>query len=148
MGRIFVYMSFRFTKQEKLRSEKLITRLFQRGNPAIASGPFRMSYILLALPQGSRCQVLIAASKKNFKTAVSRNRIKRQLRELYRINKGNLAKIAEANNLWIALLISYSTRQELVYKEAEPAFVQGLNRISHEIEKAAATAVPAADQDL
>lgn len=49
--------------------------------------PFRVTFISVAKSEGPPVQILIAVSKRNFKSAVDRNRIKRLIRESYRKNK-------------------------------------------------------------
>ncbi|MCK0189722.1 ribonuclease P protein component [Arenibacter sp. F20364] len=79
-------MSFRFPKKEKLKSKKLIEQLFAEGI-GITSYPIKLVYLKTRHEDDSKCKVGVTASKRNFKSAVKRNRIKRLLRESYRLNK-------------------------------------------------------------
>ncbi|SRR5690554_6697550 len=76
-------MNFRFTKQEKLKSKTSIDKLFQEGK-GIVKFPIKMQYMPHSKPTH---QIAFSVPKRNFKRAVDRNRIKRQLREAYRLNK-------------------------------------------------------------
>lgn len=127
-------MKFSFQKSEKLISKKTISSLFEKGNFSFNTPPFRFVFKFTD-NQSANCAVLITAAKKNQSSAVSRNRIRRQLRELYRLNKGNLLAALEKNQLQIALLISYPSKKELIYKSSEQTFVDGLNKLINEIEK-------------
>ena len=73
-------MNFRFPKSEKLKSSKTIELLFAEGQ-SFSNFPLKVIY----LPQQTEqtTQATFAVPKRNFKTAVMRNRIKRQLRERY-----------------------------------------------------------------
>lgn len=75
-----------FRKEERLKKEKDIQELFNRGS-SFYLYPFKI--ILLPDSQenfiGNR--VLISVSKRNFKRAVDRNKIKRRVREAYRLQK-------------------------------------------------------------
>lgn len=52
-------------------------------------------------------QVLITVPKRNIKSAVNRNRIKRQIREIYRLNKSELVAKIESSNKKVVLGILY-----------------------------------------
>ncbi len=79
-------MSFTLPKKEKLKSKKLIEQLFAEGI-GITNYPLKLVYLRTTFPDGCKCKVGVTASKRNFKSAVKRNRIKRLLRESYRLNK-------------------------------------------------------------
>lgn len=84
-------MTQKYPKREKLKQKKEIDFLFAKGKWQ-TSGNLRIISIDLekkpseefSLPNQ---RVGVSVSKKFFKKAVDRNRIKRLLRELYRLNK-------------------------------------------------------------
>lgn len=75
-----------YGKKEKLKSKRLITQLFEEGR-SISAYPLKLIYLPVAL-QDQKVKAGVTVSKRNFKSAVQRNRIKRMLREAYRLNKG------------------------------------------------------------
>jgi ribonuclease P protein component len=79
-------MDFSYPKNQKLKSRKLFDRLFSEGK-SISKYPLKLIYLETDLPKGVKIQAGVAVPKKNFKSAVKRNRIKRLLREAYRLNK-------------------------------------------------------------
>ena len=79
-------MKFTFPKKEKLKSQKLIEKLFLEGK-AVTAFPLRMLYLRTDFEDGTKIKTGVSVSKRNFKKAVDRNRIKRLLREAYRLNK-------------------------------------------------------------
>jgi ribonuclease P protein component len=79
-------VSYSFPKEERLHSKKLITELFSKGS-SFNLYPLRFVFIKAAAPTATPPQVLVSVSKRYFKKAVDRNRIKRQLREVYRQHK-------------------------------------------------------------
>lgn len=79
-------MKFTFPKKEKLKSQKLIEKLFLEGK-AVTTFPLRMLYLQTDFDDGAKIKTGVSVSKRNFKKAVDRNRIKRLLREAYRLNK-------------------------------------------------------------
>lgn len=78
-----------FGKHEHIVSRKLMERLFGGGGSrSMASFPLRMVYMPVERSGNEApVQVLISVSKRHFKRAVKRNRVKRQIREAYRTNK-------------------------------------------------------------
>ena len=76
---------FGFPASEKLKAKKDIDRLFKEGK-WITTGNLRIIW----LANESDTKVGVSVSKKYFKKAVFRNRVKRLLRETYRLNKSIL----------------------------------------------------------
>lgn len=78
-----------FSKRERVVSRKLMETLFHAGNSkSMAAYPLRVVYRYQSRSEGEPpVQVLLSVSKRHFKHAVDRNRVKRQLREAYRHNK-------------------------------------------------------------
>ena len=79
---------YTFHKNERLCSKKLIERLFAGGNKSFPTFPLRVVYMCLPSEETDPgASILISVPKKRFKHAVDRNRVKRQVREAYRLNK-------------------------------------------------------------
>lgn len=78
-----------FSKEERLCSKSDIERLFNRnGSRSMAAFPLRLVYMRTDAGGGRPlAQVLVSVSKRHFKHAVKRNRVKRQVREAYRLSK-------------------------------------------------------------
>lgn len=81
-------MTFTYNKKEKLKSKKLIDQLFTDGK-SVSAYPLRLVYMPTSFNEDIIAKTGVSVSKRNFKTAVDRNRIKRLLRESYRLNKPN-----------------------------------------------------------
>ncbi len=77
---------FSLSKKEKLKSKKIFEELFAKGK-SVSSYPLKLIYIKSALVKDLHIQTGVTVSKRKFKSAVDRNRIKRLLRESYRLNK-------------------------------------------------------------
>lgn len=75
-----------FKKIEKLKSQKLIEKLFSEGK-SIAVYPLRLVYLKTSFEDPVKLKVGVSVSKRNFKKAVDRNQMKRLMREAYRLNK-------------------------------------------------------------
>lgn len=79
-------MDYKFSKEEKLKSRKLIEKMFAEGK-TVSKYPLKLIYIQTELKDEIKVQAGVSVSKRNFKRAVDRNKIKRLLREAYRLNK-------------------------------------------------------------
>lgn len=77
---------FTFTKKERICSKLLIDKLFSGGNQSTAVYPLRAVYMSTE-KDDTPVSVLISVPKRKFRHAVDRNRMKRQIREAYRLNK-------------------------------------------------------------
>ena len=75
-----------FPKKERLKRQKIIARVFSEGR-SVTAFPLKLYYIKTALPENVPVQAGFSVSKRHFKRAVHRNRIKRLMREAYRLNK-------------------------------------------------------------
>ncbi len=120
-------MDLSYSNKEKLKSKKLIEKLFTEGN-AVTAFPLRLIY----LKEGNINKVGVSVSKRNFKKAVDRNRVKRLLREAYRHNKNLLID----NNVdGYALMILYISKDlpdyDLVNSNTQALFSKFLDKISY-----------------
>ncbi len=95
-------MEFKFQKQEKLKHKKLIEKLFKEGK-SVTIFPLKLFYLQCEHSGTKLIQAGFSVSKKKFKHAVDRNRIKRQLREAYRLNKAEVYKLI--NKKYIIMVI-------------------------------------------
>jgi ribonuclease P protein component len=77
--------------------------------------------------------VAITVSKRNFKRAVDRNRIKRLMREAYRKNKSNFHKTLTNKNMQCALLLMYTGKMVPDYGEVEKKLNLTLQRFEEAI---------------
>lgn len=101
-----------FKKIEKLKSQKLIEKLFSEGK-SIAVYPLRLVYLKTNFDDPVKVKAGVSVSKRNFKRAVARNRIKRLMRESYRLNKSKYL-----NNITdqYAFMILYIGKSETDFK--------------------------------
>ena len=80
-------MRHTFSNIERLKQKKHLDLLFEQGE-AINEYPLRIVYCPIVFEDGSPMKVGVSVSKRIFKNAVDRNRIKRLLREVFRLHKG------------------------------------------------------------
>ena len=105
--------SFSLSKQERLKSRKLIEQLFREGK-TVSVFPFLLRYLDLpqsTQPLSSPLQMGITVSKKHFKRAVDRNRIKRLTREAYRLSKQELQQKLEDSSKRLLLFFIFTGKE-------------------------------------
>ena len=83
---LMVEMNTTYSRKEKLKSKKLINKMFQDGR-SVSVFPLRLIYLKTIFDDGVNIKTGVSVSKRHFKTAVDRNLVKRLMREVYRINK-------------------------------------------------------------
>ena len=132
-----------FSKKEKVTSAVVINSLFSKNNFVLYVAPFRFSWIFIE-PGHTNCQVLIVSSKRKLKRAVDRNKQKRQLRELYRINKQNLLTTLQELKVAIALSIVYVGAEQLDVNKHMPIFIKALQKIAIAVQKNHTISIPPA----
>jgi ribonuclease P protein component len=118
-----------FTKEERLCSKKLIEQLFSEGS-SFNLYPLRFIFIKQSPPSAIVPQVLISVSKRNFKKAVDRNRLKRQIREAYRLHKTILQPAGLSTMQLLGIL--YIAKEKKPFKIIEKKLISGLERSSME----------------
>ena len=117
-----------FSKPEHLCGEKRITRLFTQGDAFIAY-PLRVVYLLEKKIDREVSSVLVSVPKKRFKRAVKRNRLKRLMREAYRLNKQVLVEKLEERNLQIHIAFNYVSDDELDFATVEKKMKLSLQKL-------------------
>jgi len=117
-----------FSKEEKLKSRKMIENIFTNGF-VVKSYPIRIQFAFHELSELPRCQVGVSVSKRNFKSAVDRNRIKRQLREAYRLNKGSIIAKLDLADKRLAMMIIYTSNEKLEFVDIEHKLLKAIESI-------------------
>ena len=121
---------FSFKKVERLCSKKLIDKLFTDGDSFLVF-PLKIVFLETSFPLKSPIQAAFSVGKRNFKLAVHRNRIKRKMREAYRLNKHSLYDEIGEKKLIVFFLFIGKVIPE--YKLIETAMKKGIKRLKKEI---------------
>jgi ribonuclease P protein component len=101
----------KFRKSERLCSRKSIGKLFLSGN-TLFHHPFRMLWLESGSDNPYPATIAISVPARRIKKAVNRNRIKRVIRESYRINKEILHESLAAQNRKIEMMIVFVSGTE------------------------------------
>ena len=121
-----------FPKSEHLCGEKRITELFTQGE-AFMAYPLRVVYILRPKTDVEAVSVMVSVPKKRFKRAVKRNRIKRLMREAYRLNKQALTELVLEKGKQIHIAFNYVSNDELDFETIEKKMKQALYKLVEKV---------------
>lgn len=131
-------MAYTFSGNERIKSDKLSQSLFMGGKSrSMAVYPVRMVYMQIDRAEGDTpAMTLMSVSKRHFKRAVKRNRVKRQLREAYRLNKHILHKVIEASESGTAYALAFIWQSDEMYatKDVEASVKRLLMRLADKIQ--------------
>lgn len=110
---------YSYNQQEKLKQKSDISLLFEKGK-WISYGKMRI--VFLPLNDERKRKIGVSVSKRYFKKAVDRNRIKRLLREVYRLHKSEFTNAFGENVL--AMLFWVSPKKPVHYHDVEKLFLK------------------------
>jgi len=121
-----------FSKSEHLCGEKRINRLFTQGDAFIAY-PLRVVYLIESKSDSEAASILVSVPKKRFKLAVKRNRLKRLMREAYRLNKQDLTEKLNEKELQIHIAFNYVSDEEMDFATLEKKMKLTLLKLTEKV---------------
>jgi ribonuclease P protein component len=122
-------------KHERLKHRKLIGQLFSKGHSFLVY-PYKVVWMAAPTPGEAPVNVMFAVTKRSFKAAVKRNRMRRLMKEAYRLNKGELYTSLMAKNRGIVLGFIYLGNELKTFQETSDKILLILRRLTEENEKA------------
>ena len=132
---------FTYQKTDKLKSRKQTQHLFSTGQ-AINVFPIRLIYTIEPIPSTadnlsltSVLQAGVGAPSRTFRKAVQRNRVKRLLREAYRLEKPNFISQASLENKRVNLFFLYTDALVLTQVEIQGKVKEALSLLVTKLNK-------------
>ena len=131
------------TKTERLTSQLVIDKLFAGGNASMAAFPLRIVYMQMEKQEGSQqldgvqqppVSILVSVPKKRFRHAVDRNRMKRLVREAYRLNKHILWNALQEKNFRLAIAFVCITDTLPTFRSVNKSMRKALTRVAERVE--------------
>ena len=119
-------------KTERLDKKKVIDKMFSGGARSFSVFPLRVVYLPVEELEAP-VSILVSVSKRRFKRAVKRNRVKRQIREAYRKNKSLLVDELQRREQRLAVAFIYLSDELTATAELEEKMKIALSRISEKL---------------
>ena len=120
---------FTFSKEERLTGKTSIDQLFNEGK-SFNLFPFKVFYCIVENQAEPIARLLIAIPKKKVKLAVDRNRLRRLIREAYRLNRTEFITFLEMKSVHFHFALIYTGESvDLAYKEVELKIIACLAKL-------------------
>ncbi|MFK8007082.1 MAG: ribonuclease P protein component [Saprospiraceae bacterium] len=124
---------FTFQKGERLKSRKIIGQLFTEGKSFI-SYPIRFVWVKMESPLSDfPLQMSLTVPKRAFPKAVDRNRLRRRIREAYRLNKHSIYQKLDTPTEQYGVMLIYIARETLDFHQIEEGVKKGLRKLPHRL---------------
>lgn len=123
-------MSLKFFRKERLKSRKVIGSLFKEKRSV---GAFPIRFFYTNTLEGFSLQSAFSVSKKHFKKAVDRNRLKRLMRECLRLNKDRLISYLDEKELKICGMWVYVGNEAIDYLQMNKAVNKSIDKLITEL---------------
>ena len=94
----------------------------------------RVVFLIESKSESEPSSVLVSVPKKRFKRAVKRNRLKRLMREAYRLNKIPLIEKLEEKQMQIHIAFNYVSNDVLDFPTIEKKMLLSLQKLMEKVE--------------
>ena len=121
-----------FKKKERLKSRSTIQALFDT-NQNLKNYPFKLVWMIVPSSGTSMVKAGVSVSKRNHRSAVTRNFIKRRMRECYQTNKLDLYQSIDGKNIELSFMLIYLSSEIVPFTEFEQKIKQLLFRLSEKV---------------
>lgn len=125
-------MNRSFPKQEKLCGQLRISSLYKQSERFVC-WPMRINYRFEPAEgeEKAAVEVLIWAPKSIFRHAVDRNRMRRVMREAYRLHAEPLREYCEKRQVHLQLAFNYIDKELQSYHTVERGMQKALKKLMH-----------------
>ncbi len=104
-----------FSKNERIKNNKEISRIFNCGI-FLFSEHISLCYTRNSDINPKYNKIAVSVPKKYFKSAVKRNKLKRQIKEVYRLNKNITNTVSELNSEYYHMVFVYKSKKRIPFQ--------------------------------
>lgn len=102
--------------------------LFGKGS-SFSAYPVKLIYIETPVEIPFPAQAMFVAPKRSFKKAHDRNKLKRRMREIYRLNKNSMYENFRLKDKKLLMAFIYTSRKQEAYAVMETAMLKLINNV-------------------
>ncbi len=114
--------------EERIKSRKLFDELFLSGK-SIVQSPFRVLWKEIPFEEKNPVQLGVTAPKRKMRQANHRNRMKRLMREAYRLNKHELVELCKQQQKGLAILFISQCTKPTTFVDTQDKIILLLQRL-------------------
>jgi len=133
----------KFPSKEKLKLKKQIEKLFQTGK-AFSFAPIRIIYTFQPKTDDSLLKFGVSVPKKKFKRAVDRNKVKRLIREAWRLQQTSIKELLPQDQQLHCFLVYQHNKIES-FEQISKTVTQIITKLAHHLPKSEVSTAPESD---
>jgi ribonuclease P protein component len=121
-----------FPKTERIKSRIVLEKVYNEGE-MLKAYPFRLKYLKSESDGIGKTQIVVSVPKRLVKRASKRNRIRRQIKEIYRLNKSDLLSLLESKPFGLAVFLIFTGKETDTFEFLEEKLKKLLVELKNKI---------------
>lgn len=122
----------KFSKSERIKSRIVLEKVYNQGE-MIKVYPFRLKFLKSGTEDLGNAKIVVSVPKRLVKRASKRNRIRRQIKEIYRLNKSDLLSLLVDKSQGLALFLIFTGKETVTFEVLEEKLKKLLEELKHKI---------------
>lgn len=122
----------KFPSNERIKSKLILEQVYNEG-ALIKAYPIKIKFLEIDALTDHTVQIVISIPKRIIKKATARNRIRRQLKEIYRLNKAQLVEKYQTKNKGLALFLIYTGKESPTFGHLENKLKELISKLEQDL---------------